>query len=345
MREFRVAAKAGPVIELRGVTNVVLRGLDVEYAVDDGIVMRECTDVLAEDCRIANVGGSGVSIAGGARCAVRGCVIEGVGLHGVDVAGGDRAKLVPAGHAVERSRIARYGKIRHTYAVGVHVNGCGNRVVGNRISDAPHTGVLYGGNDHLLADNEVWGILTECFDAGAFYSGRDPTSRGNVLRGNYVHDIGPRGGEAGTMAFYLDDCDAGDTLVSNRVVNVARGLLIGGGQDNHVIGNTFTDCDIGISLDERGVTWEGCWDNPKDPSWQMTRKVREMHVDEEPWRSRYPLLVDYLGGNPREPRHVSIVGNVFEKCDRPLILPDGVEDYRKYLDIRENRGLGDGAAR
>jgi len=48
-------------------------------------------------------------------------------------------------------------------------------------------------------------------DAGAFYTGRDWTSQGNVLRHNYVHDLG--GGDAGhvnTMGMCFDDCDCGD---------------------------------------------------------------------------------------------------------------------------------------
>jgi len=337
MREFRAATKPGPVIEIDGATNVVLRGLDIEYAVGDGVTVRNSRDVLLDRCRISNVGGSGVTIAGGARCRVRECAIEGTGLHAVNVSGGDRKRLLPGEHVVERSALSRYGKIRHTYVVGVLLNGCGNRVICNRIFDAPHTAVLYSGNDHLMADNEVWNVLYECFDAGAFYTGRDPTSRGNVLRGNYVHDVGRRGNGSGTMAFYLDDCDAGDTLISNRVVNVARGLMIGGGQDNHIIGNSFTDCDIGLSLDDRGLGWAmEFWDNPGHVSWQMTRKVKEMSVGDEPWRSRYPLLVDYLKVAPREPRHVSIVGNVFTRCDEAIVLPKKTDAYRRYLNIRDN---------
>ena len=42
----------------------------------------------------------------------------------------------------------------------------------------------------LLESNDIHHVLLETGDAGAFYTGRDWTTQGNVLRGNFVHDIG-----------------------------------------------------------------------------------------------------------------------------------------------------------
>jgi hypothetical protein len=120
------------------------------------------------------------------------------------------------------------------------------------------------------------------------------------------------------MAFYLDDCDAGDLVISNRVVNVPRGLLIGGGQDNRAIGNTFEKCDIGISIDDRGVYSAEKWDSHIDRSWQITRKALEMPIFEEPWKSRYPHMYTFLTQSPREPLHVQIKDNRFIECTLPI---------------------------
>lgn len=183
--------------------------------------------------------------------------------------------------------------------------------------------------------------MQETGDAGAFYSGRDPLSRGNVLRFNYVHDLGrPGDTAANTMAFYLDDCDAGDTLVSNRVKNVARGLMLGGGHDNHILGNTFENCAIGMSVDARGIVWNDRWDSPIDTSWQMTRKVKEMQVDREPWRSRYPLLLTYLEDGPREPRHIEVIGNTFTACKQPVVYSMKADQYKHLIDFRDNTSNG-----
>ena len=335
--EFRAAVSEGPIVSANGSTGIEFDGFAFEYAAGDGLAFLNCTNCSVLGCQVRNVGGNGVTIRGGLDCRVRGSFIEGCGLGGVRVSGGDRRSLTPCGHEIAGCEISHFGRLQRTCAVGAQVDGVGVRLSRNVFHDAPHTGILYGGNDHLFEHNEIYGILRETGDAGAIYTGRDPTSRGNLLRFNYVHDIGrPGDAAANTMAFYLDDCDAGDTLVSNRVKNVARGLMLGGGHDNHIIGNTFENCAIGMSIDARGVVWDDRWDSPIDKSWQMTRKVKEMQVDREPWRSRYPLLPSYLEDGPREPRHIEVVGNTFTACKKPIVYSMKADQYKHLLDFRDN---------
>jgi len=339
MKEFRTVTKPGWLVTVEGAANVRFRNLEFAYALDGAVSVKDARHVEIADCRIRNIGGDAVVIAGGADCRVTGVTIAGCGRAGVNASGGDRRKLVPAGHVVEHCDISDFGRINRTCSTGVHVWGVGVTVRANRIHDAPHTGVMYWGNDHLVEHNEIWNLLYECGDAGAVYTGRDPTSRGNLLRFNYIHDCGHRGRcTANMMGFYIDDCDCGDTFVSNRVVNVPLGLLLGGGQDNHILGNTFEQCDVGMSIDNRGLYDTGKFDSATDKSWQMTRKVKEMHVDEEPWKSRYPLLTKYLAERPREPLHNSIVGNTFKDCNQPIeYWLEGNPKNRDDLDMRDNR--------
>ena len=335
--EFRAAVIEGPIVSATGASNIAFDGITFEYAAGDGLTFLNCTNCSVLGCQIRNVGGTGVTIRGGRACTIRGSFIDGCGICGVNVGGGDRRSLTPCNHEIAGCDFSRFGTLRRTCGVGASIGGVGVRLAHNVFHDAPHSAVHYGGNDHIFEHNEVYGIMQETGDAGAFYSGRDPTSRGNVLRFNYVHDLGrPGDAAANTMAFYLDDCDAGDTLVSNRVKNVARGLMLGGGHDNRILGNTFEDCAIGMSVDARGVVWDDRWDSKIDRSWQMTRKVKEMQVDREPWRSRYPLLLTYLEDGPREPRHNVIVGNVFANCKKPLVYEMKGEEYKHLLDFRGN---------
>ena len=339
--EFRAAVTEGPIVSATGASGIEFDGITFEYAAGDGLLLANCTNCSVRSCRVRNVGGNGVTIRGGRSCLVQVAFIEGCGLGGVDVSGGDRWSLTPCNHAVEGCVISRFGMLQRTYAPGARVGGVGVRLTDNVFHDAPHSAVLYKGNDHLFERNEVYGIMQETGDAGAFYSGRDPLSRGNVLRFNYVHDLGrPGDTAANTMAFYLDDCDAGDTLVSNRVKNVARGLMLGGGHDNHILGNTFENCAIGMSIDARGVVWSDRWDSPIDTSWQMTRKVKEMQVDREPWRSRYPLLLTYLEDGPREPRHIEVIGNTFTSCKQPVVYSMKADQYKHLIDFRDNTSNG-----
>ena len=341
MKEFLAVTKPGSLVFLSGADNVTFDGFAFEYALGDGLTAKNCRGLRIVNCRVRNLGGNGIGIFGGADCRVVRTEVSGCGLCGVSLSGGDRRTLTRAEHRVEDCDISDYGRVRRTYATGVQFGGCGITVARCRISDAPHTGILYGGNEHLIESNEIHHILYEVGDAGAIYTGRDPTSRGNVVRFNFIHDCGERGlRTANVMGIYVDDCDAGDLFVSNRVVNVPRGMLIGGGQDNRAIGNVFEDCDVGLSIDDRGTYENEKWDNPKDPSWQMTRKVKEMPVAEEPWRSRYPLLVNYLEDGPREPRHVVIADNTFVRCDLPIEYWLKSPTSRGLLDVRGNRVIG-----
>jgi hypothetical protein len=109
-------------------------------------------------------------------------------------------------------------------------------------------------------------VVLETGDAGAFYSGRDWTTQGNVLRHNYIHDLGSGHAEhVNTMGIYLDDCDCGDTLVGNVFYRAGRAMMIGGGRDNPVLNNLVVDCPIGLHIDARGMTWKQ-WNNPADKS-------------------------------------------------------------------------------
>ena len=339
MREFLAVTRPGWLVTVTDAENVRFRNISFEYALEGAVSAKNCRGLEIADCRIGNVGGDALHVAGGRDCRIVRTTIAGCGNAGVTVSGGDRRKLVPSGHLVADCDISDFGRINRTYSPGVQCWGVGVTLRGNRIHDAPHTGILYGGNNHLFERNEIWNLLYECGDAGAVYTGRDPTSRGNLLRFNYIHDCGHRGrATANMMGFYVDDCDCGDTFVSNRVVNVPRGLLLGGGQDNHIVGNVFERCDIGLSIDNRAIYEKDKWDSPTSPSWQMTRKVKEMHVDEEPWKSRYPLLATYLDGNPREPRHNSIVGNTFRDCNQPIeYWLEGNPRNRDLIEMRDNR--------
>ena len=337
MWDFYAVTKEGPLVSLTGASDVTFDGIRFEYAVGNGFTLKDCTNVVVRNCCVWNVGGRGVQIDGGARCRVERTEIAAIGFGGLHIVAGDRPTLTRCDHVVEDCDINDFSRTCRTYAPAVRVQGVGVTVRGCKIHNAPHAGVLYGGNDHLFESNEVWGILYESGDAGAFYTGRDPTSRGNVLRGNYVHDVGrPENGSRNTMAFYLDDCDAGDTIVSNRIVNVPRGIMLGGGHDNHLVGNVFERCNLAISVDARGVVWNDRWDSPTDKSWQMTRKVKETPVDREPWKSRYPLLVDYLDDGPREPRHCSIVGNRFIGCGVVWEWGMRADEFRHLIEMRDN---------
>ncbi len=334
--EIVLATLPDALVKIHGAKHVKFVGLRLEYGHGDGLVARDVEHVALFGCVVANLAGGGVSL-DGANCAVRGCDLFNLGRSGIDLNGGDRRTLTPGRNVADNNHIHHYGIFQRTYAAGIGVNGCGHIVSNNCIHDAPHNAVLYGGNDHRFERNEVYRVVLETGDAGAFYTGRDWTSQGNLLRNNYIHDLG--GGDAhqvNTMGMYFDDCDCGDTIVGNVFCRAGRAIMIGGGRDNPVLNNLVVDCPIGLHIDSRGMTWMQ-WNNPADESWCLEEKAKQLHYTEPPWSTRYPRLANIMNDSPREPLGNTVRRNVFVNCGRQVCGFDGnVQKLLDKLDIADN---------
>ncbi len=330
-----LATLTQPLVKLHGVRHVKFIGLAFEYGHGDGIVAQDVEGIEIVGSTVANLAGGGVSL-NGSNSSVRSCDIHNIGRGGISLAGGDRKSLTPAKDLAENNHIHHFGLFQRTYAPGISLNGCGQIARHNCIHDAPHNAFLYGGNEHLMEYNEVYRVVMETGDAGAFYTGRDWTSRGNVLRHNYIHDLG--GGDArhiNTMGVYLDDCDCGDTIVGNVFHRAGRAIMIGGGRDNPVLNNLVVDCPIGLHIDARGMTWKQ-WNNPADKSWHLEAKARVLNYTQAPWSVRYPRLAAIMREEPRKPLGNAIRRNVFVDCANQVCDFDG--NVRNMLDQLEIEG-------
>ena len=299
-----------------GVKNLRFENLSFEYAFGTIASFWDASNVVFADCRLANTGRNGAILAGTRNALLR-CEVVNCGAMGVRVSGGDRRRLIRSDSLVEDCRIHHFGVFQRTYAGGVHVDGVGVTVRGNEIFDAPHAAVLYGGNEMLFEFNDVHHVLMETGDAGAFYTGRDWTTMGNVLRYNFVHELGAMANDANTMGFYFDDCDCGDAVYGNVFWKVARGIMLGGGREHPIRGNIFAECQIGLSIDTRGMDWK-CW-NTLYNGWDLERKAENLHYREEPWKSRYPLLAKIMEDSPKEPLYNPVEDNVFVDCHGQLV--------------------------
>ncbi len=318
-----------PLVTVNDAKHVKLVGLDFEYGHGDGIVARNTDHFELAGCTIANLAGGGISLHGSAST-VRSCDVYNIGRGGISLSGGDRKSLTPAGNVAENNHIHHFGIFQRTYAPGIGANDCGQVARNNCIHDAPHNAVLYGGNEHLFERNEVYRVVMETGDAGAFYSGRDWTSRGNVLRNNFIHDLGSGNAEhVNTMGIYLDDCDCGDTLEGNVFYRAGRAIMIGGGRDNPVVNNLVIDCPIGLHIDSRGMTWKQ-WNDPADESWSLEKKAQRLNYMQPPWSTRYLRLAAIMNENPREPLGNPILRNVFVDCSKEVCSFDG--NVKKLLD-------------
>jgi hypothetical protein len=197
------------------------------------------------------------------------------------------------------------------YAPGITTNGVGNYIAHNLVENAPHMGMGFGGNDHLIEFNEIANVCYESNDAGAIYTGRNWTMRGNVLRHNYLHDI--TGFEnRGCVGMYLDDMFSSAEMRGNLFVNVTRAAFIGGGRDSKIVDNVFIDCRPALHIDARALGW--CADHADGWIKEAREKgtISGIEFDEPPYSTRYPELASIFdeGKTPKAPEGNVVAGNI-----------------------------------
>jgi len=171
--------------------------------------------------------------------------------------------------------------------------------------DAPHSAILYGGQEHLIRNNEIHHVLTETGDCGAIYAGRDWTTFGTVISGNWIHDLGGLPGRW-PCGIYLDDQLSGITVKNNFVERVSLGILVGGGRYDIVEGNIFAHCDEAMHLDNRGMS--------KGNNQTLLERLAKIPAASEPWTSRYPVVQNTLKDQPENPVGTRITGNAAVAC-------------------------------
>ena len=289
-------------VTIRGLTLLATRGTAV--AIDNG---RDCRVV---GCTFRNLGNHAVTILEGKENGVVGCDMYGMGGGGIYLVGGDRKTLTPAGHYAENNHIHHFGRWDRMYRPGVMLSGVGNRVSHNLIHDAPHSAILFGGNDHVIEFNEIHNVCFESHDCGAVYAGRSWTLRGHVIRYNHLHHLyGKSGGPCNGI--YLDDLFSSAVVEGNLFHQVLRPVFLGGGRDNIVQNNVFVDCPKAMHIDARALGWCGPHADGRIKEAEEKGTIAGDRYKEPPFSTRYPKLVELLDDEPKKPKGNIVRRNIF----------------------------------
>lgn len=151
------------------------------------------------------------------------------------------------------------GLFKRMYQPGLALSGVGNMIINNVFENGPHSGVLTtAGNDNQYLNNTFDHVCMESGDSGAIYSGRSWIDRGNKVYFNtfqHVHHFGqplPLQ-KPNSNGVHLDDQMSGFDIQHNSFLEVETGVRIGGGRDNIVKFNTFTNCTSAVEFDARLV--------------------------------------------------------------------------------------------
>jgi hypothetical protein len=302
-----------PVIALRNVSYVTLRGLSIEVCAGNGIEIKGGRNDTIVACRVRNTGMDGVVVEGGTQHRVVACDIFDTGTAGLKIGGGDRQTLTPSGHGAVNNHIYHVSRRQRTHAYHVHLDGVGVRLAHNRLSDGPHQAIGLAGNDHVIEFNEIHHTGMETDDCGSFYMGRNPSERGSLLRYNFWHHIGSTR-SLGSCAVYFDDGAGGQTVFGNVFYRAAGGsfgaVFSHGGHDNTVSNCIFIECPLALG----SSPW-------KDDSWRewltgalwQEKLVKDVDISKPPYADRYPELkgfMEFAG----EPRRNHARANVIVNC-------------------------------
>jgi len=350
--QFALSTLKTPMIRMKQTQHVTFRDLNLEVTQGTCVDIAGGTDNLITGCTIRNIGGCGILIRpvdhevkdpgglhqfrkesgdplkDGRNNGVVGCTLVNIGTTGISMLGGDRGTLAPSKHYAVSNNIYHYARRQRANQPAINMNGVGQRAAHNYIHDAPHVGLDYSGNDHLVEYNELTRLCQETGDVGAIYSGRNWTYRGNVVRYNYLHHI-QAPGQHGSMAIYLDDSCSSTHIYGNVFYKVQRAAFIGGGRDNTVENNIFVDVSLAVHLDNRSEGWAHKYQK-QGADHRMYEKLKEVNHDKPPYSTRYPELARMLDETPHKPLGNKVLNNI---CVRSTWTGGGAQ---KHLQIGDN---------
>jgi len=353
----------GPLVSMKGVHDVQWKGIFFEATVKNGVEIHDSHRVVLTGCTLRNITGLAVIIVGGWDNGVTDSDIYHCGIGGIVLKGGDRNTLTPGNHTAKNNHIYDFSRLKKTYSPAVLLDGVGQLAANNLIHDAPHSAFLYWGNDHVMEYNEIHHVGLETADAGAIYTGRDWTFRGNVVRYNFIHHNGVKFAppvqdlegivkefalkdSMGVHGVYLDDCHSSTTIHGNVIHGANFGAFIGGGRDTIITNNIMVECENAIALDARGIGWASKMIQLGGDMDLYTR-LQAVPYQTPPWSTRYPELAVILKYAPPVPIGNIVRDNVCFRCGKSIErIGEWMDDFSQigaYFETADDPGFASAA--
>jgi len=295
-------------VSLQQTSHVTIESIEFESGRAGAIKISGGLDNKIAGCSFSNFGNDAVVIEGGLENGIISCDIYEVAATGIDLSGGDRKTLTEAKNYATNNHIHSFARIFKTYRPGINFSGVGNTVSHNLIHDAPHSGVMYSGNEHLFEFNDVYDVAKETGDVGAIYTVKDWTFCGNVIRYNYFHNIHGVGKFVHSKAVYLDLPVGGVVLYGNIFYDLEDGFFTNSGRHIVIENNIFVKCYPSIKIDVYRASESFLPGGP----WRLVEKLQEVNYRKPPYSTRYPWLPKILseGDDPAMPYENVVVRNI-----------------------------------
>lgn len=373
MKKLEISELETPLLSLDDVSNVNIKHLSFTCSRGIGVTMERTNNVVIDGCKFTNLGmvavfmGKGVQAESdslsvfavkpasrnigslvqyvydhtvfdreaGKNNGIINCEVYNTGSGGFLISGGNRLTLEPGNNYVKNCSIHDFNRIERSYRPGIWISGVGNTIANCDIYNAPSSGVMLHGNNHLIEYNNFHNLVMDSDDMGALYFGRNPSEQGQIVRYNYFHHIG---GDHKTMAVYHDDGACGMEVYDNvfyKAGTVAG--FVGGGRDNPYHNNIFIETKYAGHIDDRLKHWARAM-LVKDGTFQ--KRLEAVNYKNPPYALQYPLLARYFEDNPELPKRNPFSRNLLVKMQKRV---EGKEEWLPFTDsnyeINEDPGF------
>ncbi len=300
---------------LRDASHITFQNIAFAYARGDMVSVFGGEDVQFRQCAFYGGGSHALAVEGWSNV-IEGNHFRDIGDSVIGVEGGDRDNLIPGENSVANNHIHDYARTSRMGTMAAWIEGVGNDVSHNLIHDAAHMAMRYWGNDHLISYNEIYNVCAQADDAGAIYTGRDYTTRGTLIKHNFIHDIQSSLNpvlygdllKEDVHGIYFDDAASATTAEGNILYNIQGvDIMIGGGRDNLALHNILGQGRAAFFIDRRMM------DMTMQDSYRerLIGKMEDKNYTEPPWSDHYPLLAAMFDGDtPFEPENNRLWGNL-----------------------------------
>lgn len=361
--ELYLTVESEPLLSIMNCKNVTVRNINVRNSRGLGIYMEGGENNTIENCEFSNLGilaicigkgvepdtgyhhhfykGKPVSKAlgswhehiyndvmfdreAGKNHTVRNCVVSGCGAGGISMGGGNRRTLSAGNNRIEHCVIHDCNRLDKSYKALINIDGVGNTISDCELYNATNMAVYVHGNRHVLEYCDIHDCCTEADDAGAYYIGRDPSERENVVRYNYFHDIHvphkpriPINDGLGTFGVYNDD-SACHVIIQSNIFHKAGTWAIHNNccKDITVENNIFSECQAAV------VHGDAIWKNPSyidENSVIYDRLINQVKINEPPYSECYPELSTYFEDKGKPVRNL-FANNIVYRCLNALAM-------------------------
>lgn len=254
--KLTVTMTPADLIRIENSSNISIENLTLDNGRKSAITGANTSGVTIKNCDIYGFGAHGIRLTETVRARIEGCRIHDVGQNGVMLRGGDVGKVISSENVIYNNDIYRFARLERGYRSGVNIErpSVGVTVERNHIHDGPHSGLIYYGVNHKILGNEIDNVVKECHDMGAVYAyvSDCPWERGDIIQGNYFHDLGQQiflgQKQMNIPAVYNDNNGCGLTVTENLFYNLGYldsnsvcGVMAQGTY-NKVTRNLFVDC-------------------------------------------------------------------------------------------------------